>query len=204
MPKKKKKQADSLLHVVDFLFEVGILAKTPRSGFYFWGNNEQSVAEHINRAVYVGYVLACMEKNVDTGKVMKMCLLHDLAESRVSDLNWTHQKYVQRNEKKAIHDMTAPLPFGKDMLEAIEEYEERKSQESILAKDADSIELLLSLREEIDIGNSRANTLIPPLLKRLKTTSAKRLAKKIMKTSSDHWWFADQHDQWWINRNQKS
>lgn len=197
---KPKKKSDSLGEVVDFLFEVGILAKTPRSGFYFWGNNEQSVAEHINRAVYVGYVLACMEKKVDTGKVMKMCLMHDLAETRVSDLNWTHQKYVERHEEKAIHDITSPLPFGDDMLETIEEYEERKTPEAILAKDADSIELLLSLREEIDIGNARANTLIPPLLKRLKTKSAQKLARKIIKTSSDHWWFADQHDEWWVNR----
>lgn len=195
-----KKKSNSLGEVVDFLFEVGILAKTPRSGFYFWGNNEQSVAEHINRAVYVGYVLACMEKKVDTGKVMKMCLMHDLAETRVSDLNWTHQKYVERHEEKAIHDITSPLPFGDDMLETIEEYEERKTPEAILAKDADSIELLLSLREEIDIGNARANTLIPPLLKRLKTKSAQKLARKIIKTSSDHWWFADQHDEWWVNR----
>ncbi len=198
-----KKKSNSLGEVVDFLFEVGILAKTPRSGFYFWGNNEQSVAEHINRAVYVGYVLACMEKKVDTGKVMKMCLMHDLAETRVSDLNWTHQKYVERHEEKAIHDITSPLPFGDDMLETIHEYEERKTPEAILAKDADSIELLLSLREEIDIGNSRANTLIPPLLKRLKTKSAQKLARKIIKTSSDHWWFADQHDEWWVNRGKQ-
>lgn len=184
MPKK----ASNLDSVVDFLFEVGILAKTPRSGFYFWGDTEQSVAEHINRAVYVGYVLACMEKNVDAGKVMKMCLFHDLAETRVSDLNWTHQKYVRRDEHKAIHDITEPLPFGKDMLGVIKEYEIRKTKEAIVAKDADSIELVLSLKKEIDLGNKRAANLIPPLLKLLKTKSAKRLAKAIMKTDSDHWW----------------
>lgn len=200
MAHKKRKKSDSLEHVVDFLFEVGILAKTPRSGFYFWGNQEQSVAEHINRAGYVGYVLATMEKNVDIGKVMSMCLFHDMAETRVSDLNWTHQKYVERHEERAIHDMTEPLPFGKDIRATIEEYEQRQTRESIIAKDADSIELLLSLREEIDIGNARANSLIPPLLKRLKTDSAKRLAKKIITTNSDHWWYADQHDDWWVNR----
>lgn len=198
---KKQPPLDS---VVDFLFEVGILAKTPRSGFYFWGNNEQSVAEHINRAVYVGYVLASLEKNVNVGKVMSMCLFHDVAETRVSDLNWTHQKYVTRDEEKAIHDLTTPLPFGKDMLGIIEEYEKRKTREAILAKDADSIELLLSLKEEIDIGNKRAKTLLPSLLKRLKTTSAKRLAKTIMKTSSDHWWFSNQDDPWWINRGKSA
>ena len=79
----------------DFLFEVGMLSKTPRSGFYFLGSGNQSVAEHINRTVYVGYVLASMEKDVDAGKVMKMCLFHDVAEARTSDLNWTHPTYLK-------------------------------------------------------------------------------------------------------------
>ena len=35
--------------IVKFLFEVGILSKTPRSGFHFLGTGEQTVAEHINR-----------------------------------------------------------------------------------------------------------------------------------------------------------
>ena len=42
-----------LTSIVDFLFEVGILAKTPRSGFHFLGSGEQSVAEHINRVSYI-------------------------------------------------------------------------------------------------------------------------------------------------------
>ena len=201
MPKKTNKKRDELAKIVDFLFEVGILAKTPRSGFYFWGNNKQSVAEHINRTVYVGYVLACLEKHVDVGKVVTMCLFHDVAETRVSDLNWTHQKYVVRHEDRAFQDMTAPLPFGPNMRTIIDEYEERKSSEAIVAKDADSIELLFSLKEEIDTGNTRAKTLIPPLLKRLKTRSAKQLAAIINKTSSDHWWFGNKEDSWWVNRN---
>jgi putative hydrolase of HD superfamily len=35
---------DRLEKIVDFLFEVGMLAKTPRSGFFFLGSGEQSVA----------------------------------------------------------------------------------------------------------------------------------------------------------------
>jgi len=91
--------------VADFLFEVGMLAKTPRSGFFFLGSGEQSVAEHINRASYIGFVLASMDKSVDMSKVLKMCLLHDLAEARVSDLNYVHQKYAETKEEKAVEDL---------------------------------------------------------------------------------------------------
>ena len=55
--------------IANFLFEVGILAKTPRSGFHFLGTGEQSVAEHINRVSYIGYILALMDGTVDISKV---------------------------------------------------------------------------------------------------------------------------------------
>src|SRR3989344_2552165 len=81
--------------VVDFLYEAGMLAHTPRSGFFFLGSGEQSVAEHLNRTAYFGYALAHLIGNVNTAKVVEMCMFHDFAEARVSDLNYVHQKYVK-------------------------------------------------------------------------------------------------------------
>src|SRR3990167_6394219 len=87
--------------VVNFLFEIGILSKTPRSGFHFLGSGEQSVSEHTNRVVFIGFAMASIEKNVDMLKVLKMCLLHDLAEGRVSDLNYVHQKLFPQPDREA-------------------------------------------------------------------------------------------------------
>ena len=186
--------------IVDFLFEVGILAHTPRSGFHFLGSGEQSVAEHGNRAAYIGFVLASMEKDVDTAKVLKMCLFHDLSEARTSDLNYVHQKYAQADHDKAITDLTNTLEFGDDIKTTIDEYEERKSKESILAKDADNLEWIISLKEQVDIGNKRAEEWIPSAIKRLKTESAQKIATGIMQIDSNHWWFADKNEEWWVNR----
>jgi putative hydrolase of HD superfamily len=190
--------------IVDFLFEVGILAETPRSGFYFLGSGKQSVAEHICRDIFIGYVLAQMEEDgIDAEKVLKMCLFHDLAEARTNDLNYVHQKYARADEKKAIRDVAATVPFGKDVKALINEYRARKTREAKLAKDADNIEWILSLKEQADTGNARAKTWIPSAVKRLKTKSAQRLARQIIKTDSDHWWFADKDDEWWVNRRKK-
>jgi len=196
-----KKDTKNISNIVDFLFEVGMLAKTPRSGFFFLGSGEQSVAEHTSRACYIGFVLAAMDKNVDSSKVLKMCLLHDLAEARVSDLNYVHQKYNERKEDKAIKDLAATVPFGKDIEEIIDEYEKRESKESKFAKDADNLEFLLSLKEQVDIGNTRAKTWIPSLLKRFLTKEGQELADQVVKTDSDHWWFGNKEDKWWVNRN---
>ncbi len=196
------KPADPHDSIVDFLFEVGILAKTPRSGFYFLGSGKQSVAEHISRVLYIGYVLSAMRGNVDSSKVLQMCLFHDLAESRTSDLNYVHQKYAEAREGPAVEDITAPLPFGGEIKSVIKAYEARTSEESLLAKDADNLEFILSLKEQVDIGNERARTWLPSAIKRLKTPEAKALAAKIEKTDSDRWWFGEKDDDWWVNRTQ--
>jgi putative hydrolases of HD superfamily len=194
---------DNLKPIVNFLFEVGILSKTPRSGFYFLGSGEQSVAEHLNRVCFIGYVLATMEGDVDMAKVLKLCLFHDLGEARTSDLNYVHQKYAQANEEKAIEDLASTLEFGEDILSVIREARAKETKEAKVAKDADQLELILSLKEQKDIGNSRADSWIGPAVKRLKTESAKKLADKIITTDSDAWWFGDKNDEWWVSRNKE-
>ena len=185
---KLQKEKKGVKSIVDFFFEIGILAKTPRSGFHFLGTGSQSVAEHLNRVVYIGYSLAMFEKNVDALKIMKMCMLHDLTEGRISDLNYVHQKYVEKKEKEAIKDLTETLPFGQDIEEILKEYEERKTKEAIIAKDADNLEWLLSLKEQYDAGNSRAKKWFLNVMKRLKTETAKRIANEILYTDSNEWW----------------
>lgn len=197
------KRKKDLKAVANFLFEVGILSKTPRSGFHFLGSGQQSVSEHTTRTIYVGFVLAMMSSKVDVGKVMKMCLLHDLAEARTSDLNYVHQKYAISDEESAILDLAKTLSFGEEILNILKEYKERKSIEALIAKDADVIEWILSLKEEVDTGNSRAASWLPSSVKRLKTKVAKELAKVAIKTPSDDWWFYNKQDEWWVSRDEK-
>lgn len=194
---------DGLDKVVDFLFEAGILAKTPRSGFFFLGSGEQSVAEHLNRTAYIGYCLAQLAENVDVGKVVQLCVFHDVSESRISDLNYVHQKYTTRLEEKAHTDLTESLPFGKELKKLIDEYEDRETEEARIAKDADNLEFILSLKEQVDIGNERAKTWLTPAVQRLVTKEAQMLAEKILETDSDRWWFADKNDEWWVTRKKK-
>ena len=192
---------EDLHKVADYLFEIGMLAKTPRSGFFFLGSGQQSVAEHSNRAAHIGFALAHLNGKADVAKVVQMCLFHDVSEARISDLNYVHQKYTTRNEDGAHADLVKPLPFGKAIADLLAEYEARQTLEARIAKDTDNLELLLSLKEQVDIGNERARSWIPALLKRLHTDEGRALAAAITETDSDHWWFGDKDDEWWVNRN---
>ena len=73
--------------IANFLFEVGMLKRTPRTGHQFLGSGDESVAEHLCRVVYIGYALAQLAGDVDETTVLKMCFLHDLHEARTGDLN---------------------------------------------------------------------------------------------------------------------
>lgn len=188
MKNKKTKSKETEKNIANFLFEVGMLAKTPRSGFHFLGTGKQSVAEHVSRTAFIGYTLAQLNGKVDTLKVLKMCLFHDISETRISDLNHIHQKYVERKEHSAIKDISDSVPFGKDIFDTLTEYEKRESPESIIVKDADTLEWILALKEEIDIGNTRAFDRIDFAIKKLKTPHAKVIAGTIMRTDSSDWW----------------
>lgn len=186
----------------NFLFEVGVLFRTPRSGFRHLNGWPQSVAEHMFRTAYVGLELAYLEnergENLSVEKVIERCLFHDFGEARSSDLDYVSQKYSTSDELKAIADATKDLPFGDRIIEAFREIEERSTPEGNVAKDADHLELLCSLKEIMDSGNKQAEAWIPPLLKRLKTESAKELAEEILNTNSNDWWYSNKDDEHWI------
>lgn len=196
-------QTDQLGPVVNMLFEVGMLAKTPRSGFAFLGSGQQSVAEHLHRTAMIGMTLGLMDGTVDVNKITQMCLIHDITEARTSDLNYTHQRYASVNEPRALEAMLSQLPFRNHWQILLDEYHKRESLESIFAKEADNLELLLSIKEQSDLGNPRAQTWYPTMMQRFKTELGKQFAEKILTTRHDAWWFPDTDDRWFVDRVEK-
>jgi putative hydrolase of HD superfamily len=184
--------------IANFLFEVGMLKRTPRTGLQFLGTGNESVAEHAFRVTFIGYVLAQLEKDVDENKLIKMCLVHDLHEARTGDRNYMNKKYVTVDEEKAVRDLTETLPFGDDIEQVTGEFNKGESKEALLANDADQLDLILMLKEHKDLGNKYADEWICFALKRLRTDTAISLANTIIGTDSTHWWFKDKGN-WWVN-----
>lgn len=183
--------------IADFLFEVGMLKRTPRSGFQFLGTGHETVAEHSLRCAVIGYVLARMS-DLPTDKVVLMCLFHDLVEARTGDLNYVNKKYVRADEDAAMRDMTDNLPFGDEIRSLSSEFNQRVTVEAELAQDADQIEMILQLKELGDLGNRYAKDWISTAMKRLRTECGKRLARSILNTDFSAWWFKEKDDHWWV------
>lgn len=185
-------------NIANFLFEAGMLKRTPRTGFQFLGSGAESVAEHIFRTSYIGFVLGKMAEGVDADKIIKMCLFHDLPEARTGDQNYVNKKYVAVNEQKAIDDMAEHLSFGGEIKELILEFNEGKTKEARLARDADQLEFILALKEYKDLGNTYADEWLDFSLRRIQTDAARELATVILETDSSLWWFSDKGD-WWVS-----
>jgi putative hydrolase of HD superfamily len=185
-------------NIANFLYEAGMLKRTPRSGFQFLGTGAESVAEHIFRTSYIGYALGKIAKDINVDRLIQLCLFHDLPEARTGDLNYVNKKYVDANEKKAIEDLAQTLPFGNEIRELVLEFNEGKTDEAKLARDADQLEMILALKEYKDLGNKYADEWLEFSLKRLQTVTARELARTILETDSSLWWFNDKSD-WWVN-----
>ena len=189
-------------NIANFFFELGMLKKTPRSGFQFLGSGRQSVAAHSFRVAMIGYTLSNLIGHSDPFRVVCLCLFHDVPEARTGDLNYVNKQYVKVDEKGAMQDLARSLPFGADLEALWEEYRDASSTAARLAHDADQLDLILELKEQQDLGNSYASQWIHFALKRLKTEIGQRLADEILETDSSSWWF-EGNDHWWLH-NQES
>ena len=188
--------------VINFFFELGMLKKTPRSGFQFLGSGRESVADHSFRMAMIGFTLARLSGNVDPFKVVCLCLFHDIPEARTGDQNYVNKRYVTVDERGAIRDLADSLPFGDEVKELLTEYREAQTEESRLVHDADQLDLILELKEQNDLGNTYAAKWIHFARQRLITPIAKEIAEEILTTDSTDWWFKG-HDDWWGKNNNK-
>ena len=188
--------------IVEFLFEVGMLKRTPRTGYQFLGSGGESVADHSFRTAVIGYVLASMEPDADRSRVILMCLFHDFPEARIGDHNYVNKKYVTVDEEKAIGDQVKGLHFGTEIKELTNEFNVLDTLEAKLSKDADQLDLILELKEQLDLGNLHAKEWLLFAVKRVLTESGRKVAQEILASERDSWWF-DKKTDWWINGPQE-
>ncbi len=136
--------------IANFLFEVGMLKRTPRTGWQFLAGADRR--ERRGSFLSGRHDRLCSRalegRGIDADRLLRLALVHDLPEARTSDLNYVNQKYVQVDEQRAAADMVDGLPFADELDALLEEYRTEETRESIVAHDADQLELLLQLVEQ--------------------------------------------------------
>lgn len=141
-------KAPSSLHAdINFLYEIGNIRLIARMGTRFLGAFKADLADHHFRVFWIAMVIAAREGDADTGKIAKLALLHDIAESRTGDVDYLARQYVIRNEELAIQDMLAGTALESEFYELWKEYEERRTLEARIVKDADNLDVDFELAE---------------------------------------------------------
>jgi putative hydrolases of HD superfamily len=143
-------------NIIEFLRIAGKLKKVERTGWVTQAgiSDPESVAEHSFRAAIIGMLISDMRENqrflacrnserfscikkLDTEKVMRMLLLHDIAEAIIGDWDLRAKKKLgveKKNEREndAFEKIMQLLP--KEQKERYgslwKEFEERKTEEA--------------------------------------------------------------------------
>lgn len=144
-----------------------------------------SIAEHTYGAVVVGWYIADIE-GADTDKVIKMLVVHDLVMAEIKDVTPRSREYDQKgemeNEAKNIIAQVMSEKMRMGYIELFNEFNEGKTKESIVAREADKIETLLqgkAFEEETGRNDIVDGEFFSNYSKYIKTETGKKLFEEI-------------------------
>lgn len=133
---------------LEFLYEIGCLRHIQRTWKQFLNPDFADLSDHLLRVIWIALTLAKYEGIKNTGKILKMALIHDVSESRSVDSHYVSRQYVERHEHEAITDTLEGTAVRDEFLAIWEEYERRDCIEAKIVKDADSLDVDLELKEQ--------------------------------------------------------
>ena len=146
------------------------LKRLPRTGWLLAGIAlPESVADHSFGTAFLACVLGELVNSaeedvpggqpVDLGRVARMALVHDLAESIVTDLPRQAAEVIGREAKHAAERAALEIIFDGDtdtdcFASLFQEYEQGVTAEAQLVRDADKLDMVMQAQEYASRGNT--------------------------------------------------
>jgi len=134
--------------LLDFLRTSANLKNIPRQGWIdkLEISNPESVADHTFSMAIIGMILSD-SKNYNTEKILKMILLHDLAESIIGDITPEQKSVVdkKRLEEKTMKEILSNLPkeIQSQYLKIWDEYQDNQTNDANFVHQIDKFEMAL-------------------------------------------------------------
>lgn len=138
--------------LVRFLSQVGRLKDLDRAGWARRGiPSPESVADHSFRSSVLALVLG-EELGVDRDRLLRIILVHDLAESDptvgdVTPFDGVAPQDKHHRESAAMERLCATFPGGAELLLLWLEYDEGITPEARIAHQIDAVEMALQARD---------------------------------------------------------
>lgn len=139
--------AEELVGILEFLRSAEKLKNVHRSAWTSAGTPE-SVAEHTWRLCLMAFVLSREFENLDVGRLLKICIVHDLGEAVGGDIPAIHQDPntpKAHSERQDLLTILEPLPatVRNEVVALWDEYEAAASPEAKIAKALDKLETIM-------------------------------------------------------------
>jgi len=137
--------------ILNFFHTSANLKKIPRQGWIdkLSVNHPESVADHVFSMAIMGMIFSDLE-NQDTEKILKINLLHDLAESIMGDMT---PDQISKEEKIVLENKTMknilknlPPTIQKQYGLLWEEYQSNNSKEAKIVHQLDKLEMALQAK----------------------------------------------------------
>ncbi len=177
---------------IEFLFEMGRLRFGQRNWQRFFNTKVANDSEHTFRVLWIALTIAKREGVADIEKIMKMALVHDIAESRTGDVDYISRSYAKLNEEDAIKDVLEETSVEDEFIESWEEFEKRETIESKIVKDADNLDIDFELMEQMDANEGLIKKKISMrksnVRQKLFTETAKKMFDEVYSTEDIHDW----------------
>ena len=148
--------------ILDFFKTVVNLKKISRQGWIDKVSieNPESVADHSYSMAMMSMIFSDLE-NYDSEKILKMVLLHDLAESKIGDFTpgQISKDEKEKIENQAFHEIIEKLPnsIKLEYAEIWKEYQNQISVESQFVHQIDRLEMALQAKIYEKSGSSKEN-----------------------------------------------
>lgn len=149
--------------VLSFLEKIGVMKTMYRAGWGMCGiKTPESIADHCFRvsmfSMIVADVLSNAGKDIDTEKIIKISLLHEVAESQIGDIPYPALKYIPEDikskaEEKAVESMFEDFGELKGYYLGLwKEFECRTSLEGHIVQVCDKMECMMQVNEYEKLG----------------------------------------------------
>jgi putative hydrolase of HD superfamily len=170
----------SLEGIIEFLRAAERLKTVRRSGWTSAGERE-SVAEHTWRLCLMALVLYGRDPTIDVGRLLRICVIHDLGEAIHGDIPAPEQLGAKAADERL--DLLAlieplPVPIREEIVSLWDDYESGGSREARLARGLDKLETILQHTQghnppdfdyRFNLEYGRAHTAGDPMLAALRT-----------------------------------
>ncbi len=146
------------------------LKSLPRTGWLFAGVSQpESLADHTCLVAIYALFLAetvnddpgsqGLDSPLDVGRVAALALIHDLAESDLTDLPKRSTEALgaetkHRAEEAIVFRLLSDLPAGKHYFALWQEYDAGSSPEARLVKDVDKLEMVMQAMRYAERGHT--------------------------------------------------